>query len=78
VTWLRKWIIELILNKEVKPMLKGYVTYISAALMIVTGGLDLLGLTPGFMTTTLHGWDLVMAGLTTLGIGRKLATIETK
>lgn len=59
-------------------LLKGYVTYISAALMIVTGLLQLLGLGPEFMTTSLHGWDLVMGGLGVFGVGRKLASLEAK
>lgn len=79
LNFIKRWILQRIL-KEVVPMtiLKGYVTYISAVLMIVTGLLQLLGVGPDFMTTSLHGWELVMSGLTVFGVGRKLANLETK
>ena len=59
-------------------MLKGYVTYISAALMVITGILQILGLAPDVISTSVQGWDLVMAGLAIFGVGRKLTTLETK
>lgn len=75
--WVIKKVIERILNKEGK-MLKGYATTISAVLMVITGALQLLGISPEFMVTSVHGMDLVLAGLATFGIGRKLSTLEAK
>lgn len=59
-------------------MLKGYVTYISAALMIVTGILQLIGFAPEVIQTTVHGWELIMMGLTVFGVGRKIQTLINK
>jgi len=59
-------------------MLKGYITYISAALMVITGVLQIAGVAPDIIQTTVQGWDLIMAGLAIFGVGRKLATIERK
>ena len=81
MNWFKKWVvkkvIEKILHKEGK-MLKGYMTTISAALMVIVGALQLVGISPDFIQTSLHGMDLILAGLATFGIGRKLATIEQK
>ena len=58
--------------------LKGWITYISAALMIVTGALQMFGLAPDWMSTNVTGLDLIMAGLAIFGIGRKLSVIENR
>lgn len=58
--------------------LKGYVTYISAFLMVITGILQMVGMAPDFSQTSVQGWDLVMAGIAMFGVGRKLAKLEGK
>lgn len=74
--WLAKKLIKHYIGGN--TMLKGYVTYISAALMVLTGILQIMGMAPEIIQTSMQGWDLVMAGLAIFGIGRKLATIENK
>lgn len=65
-------------SRRTKMFMKGYVTYISAVLMIVTGALQIAGLAPDVIQTTVQGWDLIMAGLAIFGVGRKLAGIENR
>lgn len=59
-------------------MLKGYVSKIGFGLMILTGILQIIGVAPDIIQTSVQGWDLIMAGIAGFGIARKLATIERK
>ena len=59
-------------------MLQGYITYISAALMIITGILQLAGVLPDVFQTTVQGWELIMMGLGVFGIGRKVQALINK
>lgn len=49
---------------------------VGAVLAIVTGLLQIVGASPDWMgTTSVQGWDLVMAGWLALGFGRKFERI---
>lgn len=79
MNFIRRTIIKYLI-KEVAKMrfLKGYITYIAAALMIIIGVLQITGLVPDFIQTSVQGLDLIMAGLAVFGIGRKVQAIVDK
>lgn len=79
MNFIRRTIIKYLI-KEVAKMgfLKGYITYIAAALMIITGILQMTGMAPDVIQTSVHGWDLIMMGLGIFGIGRKVQAVVDK
>ena len=82
------WIENLMAKQAVQYLLKrggfmfnfldGYKTYVAAVLMIITGALQMAGYAPDVIQTSIHGWDLIMAGIAAIGVGHKLEKIVSK